>query len=71
VSIKIYTDVHVQRAIVHGLRLRNVEVLCTQDNEAAQLSDSQLLDRATQHGYVLFTFDHDSYKRLLSVNEAA
>ena len=58
-SIKIYTDVHVPRAIVHGLRLRNVEVLRAQDDGADQLSDSQLLDRALQLGYTLFTFDRD------------
>jgi hypothetical protein len=58
-SIKIYTDVHVPRAIVHGLRLRNVEVLRAQEDGADQLSDSQLLDRASALGYVLFTYDRD------------
>jgi predicted nuclease of predicted toxin-antitoxin system len=52
-------DVHVPRAIVQGLRLRNVEVLRAQDNGTDQFSDSQLLDRAMELGYVLFTFDRD------------
>jgi multidrug efflux pump subunit AcrA (membrane-fusion protein) len=59
VSIQIYTDVHVPRAIVNGLRLRGVDVLRAQDDDAAQLSDAQLLDRATRQGCVLFTLDQD------------
>jgi hypothetical protein len=52
-------DVHVPRAIVHGLRLRNVEVLRAQDDGADQFPDSKLLDRALQLSCVLFTFDSD------------
>jgi len=36
-----------------------VEVLRSQDDHSDQFSDSQLLDRAMQLGYVLFTYDHD------------
>lgn len=58
-TIRIYMDVHVPRAVVHGLRLRRVEVLRAQDDDAAKLPDPELLDRATARGYVLFTHDRD------------
>ena len=40
-----------------GLRLRQVDVLTAQEDSAEQLSDPQLLDRATVLGRVLFSFD--------------
>ena len=52
-------DVHVSRAVVDGLRLRGVEVLRSQDDGTARLGDPQLLDRATELGYPLFTHDQD------------
>lgn len=54
-SVGIYMDVHVPRAIVSGLRLRGVEVLRAQDDGAAQFSDAELLDRATELKYALFS----------------
>ena len=50
-------DVHVPRAITDGLRLRGVDVLTAQDDGAARLPDSELLDRASALGRVLFTRD--------------
>ena len=58
-SIKLYMDVHVRRAISVALRLRGVDVLTAQEDGAAQLPDPKLLDRATDLGRVLFTQDHD------------
>ena len=58
-GIRLYMDVHVRRAITDGLRLRKVDVLTAQDDEAGHFSDSQLLDRATELGRVLFTQDDD------------
>jgi len=52
-------DVHVHQAITAGLRLRGVDVLTAQENGARQLSDSELLDRATALGCVLFSQDED------------
>jgi hypothetical protein len=52
-------DVHIPRAITVGLRLRGVDVLTAQEDGAARLPDSALLDRATKHGRVLFSQDDD------------
>ncbi len=45
-SVRLYMDVHVRRAVTEGLRLRGVDVLTAQDDGAAGFSDSQLLDRS-------------------------
>src|SRR2546422_11357115 len=50
-------DVHVPRAITDGLQLRGVDVLTAQHDEAHQLEDPDLLDRATSHARALFTQD--------------
>jgi Domain of unknown function (DUF5615) len=55
VSVRLYMDVHVPRAITHGLRLRAIDVLTAQEDDARRLSDSQVLDRATPLGRVLFS----------------
>ena len=58
-SVKIYMDVHVKRAITDGLRLRGVDVLTAQEDGAAKLEDPALLDRAAELGRVLFSQDDD------------
>jgi len=57
--ISLYMDAHVPRAITLGLRLRTVDVLTAQEDGSETLSDSELLNRATQLNRVLFTFDDD------------
>jgi hypothetical protein len=52
-------DVHVPRAITEGLRLRGVDVLTAQEDQARRLADPELLDRAAALGRVLFTRDVD------------
>ena len=52
-------DVHVQRMITVGLRLRDVDVLTAQEDGAATLADPLLLDRATELDRVLFSQDDD------------
>ncbi len=52
-------DVHVRRAVTDGLRLRGVDVLTAQEDSAAKLEDSLLLNRATELGRVLFSQDDD------------
>ena len=68
--VGIYMDVHVPRAITNGLRLRGVDVLTAQQDEAEQFTDEKLLDRATEIGRVLFSQDDDllaeAHKRLLN-----
>jgi predicted nuclease of predicted toxin-antitoxin system len=55
-------DVHVRRAVTNGLRLRGVDVLTAQEDGARELSDPDILDRATALGRVLFTQDDDLLK---------
>jgi len=47
--VAFYMDAHIPRAITLGLRMRNVDVLTAQEDGAGTLSDSELLDRATQY----------------------
>lgn len=58
-SIALYTDVHVRRAITDGLRQRQVDVLTAQADGNRRLPDPQLLDRAGELGRILFTQDED------------
>ncbi len=58
-SIALYMDEHIHRAITVGLRLRGVDVLTVQEDGFAGLSDPLVLDRATELHRVLFTQDED------------
>jgi len=58
-------DVHVPYAISFGLRLRQVDVVTSQEDGTTELEDSDLLDRATELGRALFTQDTD-FLRLAS-----
>jgi hypothetical protein len=58
-SIRLYMNVHVRRAVTNGLRLRGVDVLTAQEDGAEQMDDGPLLDRATELDRVLFTQDDD------------
>jgi hypothetical protein len=59
VSLNLYMDVHVRRAITNGLRRRNVNVLTAQEDGGDELDDPPLLDRATSLKRVLFSQDQD------------
>jgi hypothetical protein len=59
VSVALYMDVHVHRAITDGVRSRGVDVLTAQQDGTTQWEDSDLLDRATALNRVLFTNDQD------------
>lgn len=58
-SVGLYFDVHVRRAITNGLRIRGVDVLTAQEDGATEYEDPELLDRSTTLGRVLFTQDDD------------
>jgi predicted nuclease of predicted toxin-antitoxin system len=58
-TIALYMDVHVHRAITTGLRLREVDVLTAQEDGHRTAADDRLLDRATELQRVLFTQDDD------------
>ena len=69
-SIRLYMDVHVPYAISFGLRLREVDVVTSQEDSTAELEDSDLLDRATALGRALFTQDTD-FLRIASERQRA
>lgn len=58
-SVILYCDVHVRRAVAEGLRLHGVNILTAQEDGAAEMDDPQLLDRAMTLGRVIFTQDED------------
>jgi predicted nuclease of predicted toxin-antitoxin system len=58
-TVRLYADVHVRRAVTAGLRLRGVDILTAQEDGAAELLDPELLTRAAERGRVLFTQDED------------
>ncbi|MFA0741505.1 MAG: hypothetical protein DFNUSKGM_001616 [Candidatus Fervidibacter sacchari] len=58
-SVGLYMDEHVPRAITEGLRLRGVDVLTAQEDNRRRASDPELLDRAAELGRILFTQDSD------------
>lgn len=58
-SLALYMDQHVPRAITVGLRLRGVDVLTAFEDGAGEAADPALLDRATELDRVLFSQDAD------------
>ena len=56
-SVRLYMDVHVPRAISDQLRRRGADVLTAIEDEADQLLDDELLDHVHTLGRVLFTQD--------------
>lgn len=56
-SVALYMDVHVHAAVTEQLRRRGVDVITAQDDGTLQFPDDQLLDRATDLGRVLVTYD--------------
>ena len=58
-SVKLYFDVHVRRAVTVGLRIRGVDVLTAQEDAAGHLDDAALLNRASELGRLLFSQDED------------
>lgn len=58
-SVEYYFDENVPRAIAEGLRLKGIDVLTVQEDGFDQRDDPVVLDRATELGRVVFTFDDD------------
>lgn len=58
-SIALYMDENVHRAVTNSLRLRGVDVLTVQEDKRIGFPDPKILDRATELGRVLFTQDDD------------
>jgi Domain of unknown function (DUF5615) len=57
--ISFYMDEHVPKAIINGLRLRNIDVLTVQEDGRTGITDNLVLDRATELQRILFTQDDD------------
>ena len=58
-SVALYMDEHIHRAITSGLRVRGVDVLTAQEDGRRHIPDDVLLDRATELDHVLFSQDED------------
>ena len=58
-GLSFYMDVHIPRAITTGLRLRNINVLTSQEDNTMLLDDYSLLRRASSLGRILVSFDED------------
>lgn len=58
-SIGLYMDVHVPRAITRELRARGADVITAQDDGSETAPDDVLLARANGMGRAVFTQDRD------------
>jgi uncharacterized protein with PIN domain len=58
-TVALYMDHHVPRAITSGLRLHGVDIVTAHEDGCHELDDSALLDRANELKRVLFTQDDD------------
>lgn len=58
-TLALYMDEHVRRAITNALLLRNVDVLTVQDDARTGVTDEVVINRATELGRVIFTQDDD------------
>jgi hypothetical protein len=58
-SIALYMDENVHRAITIGLRQRGVDVLTVQEDGLSSFPDPRIFDRATELQRLLFTQDED------------
>lgn len=58
-AIAFYMDHHVPSSITNALRIRGVDVLTAYEDDAHELGDAALLDRATALQRVVFTRDDD------------
>ncbi|HMG73239.1 MAG TPA: DUF5615 family PIN-like protein [Pyrinomonadaceae bacterium] len=58
-NMRLYMDVNVRAEITRQLRARKVDVLTSEEDGTREFSDSDLLDRATFMGRILFTRDSD------------
>jgi rRNA-processing protein FCF1 len=58
-TLTLYMDHHIPKAITVGLRLRDVDVLTAREDGTDQLTDDLLLKRAHELNRALFTQDDD------------
>lgn len=65
-SLRLYMDVHVPRAITEELRRRGIDVTTAQEDGHREADDSVLLARATELECVLFSRDEDLLRETAS-----
>lgn len=58
-KIRFYTDEHIAKAVVNGLRLRGIDVLSLSDTRLFGATDERHLELAKSEGRVLLTQDSD------------
>jgi hypothetical protein len=58
-TISLYMDEQIPKAITLGLRKRGIDVLTVQEDNRSSTPDIIVLDRATQLGRIIFTQDDD------------
>ena len=61
-SIKFYTDEHVGKAVINGLRLRGIDVLPSKEVNLLGVDDEVHLEFALKEGRVIFFFFYDFLK---------
>ena len=61
-EIKFYTDEHIGRAVVNGLRQRSINVLTCQEADLRSASDEEHLKFAKKEKRVIFSQDNDFLK---------
>jgi predicted nuclease of predicted toxin-antitoxin system len=69
-EVKFYTDEHVSKAVVKGLRQRGADVLTVPEAGMMGASDPEHLERAARDGRVFFTQD-DDFLRLAAASPHA
>ena len=58
-SVSLYFDQHIPKAIAVGVRERGIDVLTADEDGKADWGDVLLLQRSTELGRVIFTQDSD------------
>ena len=58
-TVKLYMDEHIHKAVTNGLRIRGVDVLTVQEDGLAGEPDLLILDRATALNRLIFSQDRD------------
>lgn len=58
-KVSFYTDEHVSRAVIQGLRHRGIDVLTVPEAGLMGAGDEEHLSRARREGRVIFTQDDD------------
>ncbi len=56
-SVQYYMDVHVPEAVSLQLRARGIDVLTAIEDDARQLTDAEILQRAHRYGRIVVTQD--------------